>query len=174
MSIVADNYTDLLSVATNVARKILGGGVGSDYASEAEDIGQDTIVVLLKKEMEGQLTHETVFGLADIVAARKAMSHKSVEIRRREIEQEHGAAINRTLTGQSAEALSADPFEAMAVEEMTSRLKGLSPMLSWTVTEYYLNGTKASDMARDQGTTEAVIYKRLQRARDLVTGDTDE
>ena len=174
MSIVGDNYTDLVGVATNVARKILGGTSGSDFASEAEDIAQDAIVVLLEKEEQGQLTTATMFGLVDIVAARKAMSYKRGELRRREIESEHGTSINKTLTGQSAEALSADPYELMAVDEMKERLNDLSPMLRWTVKSYYIEGMTTAEMAKAQGCKEEAIYKRLQRARDIVTGDNND
>lgn len=168
MGIVEQNYNDLFKMAKHKAIKQLGGSLGDDYASWAEDIAQDTIVKLLEMEAEGNLKEKELFGLCKLIATRRSINHCRDENRRREIQQEHGEAINRNLDG-SRETLSADPLEVMAYEEMRSRLDELSPKLYNTVQAHYIDGLSVREIAEEQEVTEDVIYKRLQRARDMVT-----
>lgn len=173
MGIVEKNYTDLLAMCTNIATEHLGGPTGADHASWAEDVAQNVIVLLLEKEAAGELREKEMFGLAKGMARLRSINHVTNESRRREIEQEHGKAINRTLTGQSAESLAADPFEGVATVEMNKRINNLSSLLYNTVNAYYILGLTVLEIAEAQEVTEDVVYKRLQRARDIVTGDNN-
>jgi RNA polymerase sigma factor (sigma-70 family) len=168
MGLITDNYNELFTLAKHTAVKTLGGHAGSDMSSWAEDIAQDVLVKLFEKESTlGD--EDNIFGLVPLMVVRRCLNFKRDEGRRREIEQEHGDAINRNLDG-SREALSADPLEVMAYEEMRSRLDELSPKLYNTVQAHYINGLSVREIAEEQEVTEDVIYKRLQRARDMVSG----
>lgn len=174
MGIVEKNYQELMSMTTSVARKTLGGPDRSDYTNYAADIAQNVVVLLLEKEAAGELREEEMFGLAKGMAKLRSITYMTNEARRREIEQEHGAAMNRTLTGQSAESLAADPFDLMATDEMMDRIDNLSPLVRRTTQQYYIEGWTVCGIAATDGVTEDVIYKRLQRARDIVTGDQND
>ncbi len=172
MSIVGQNYDELFGMAKSCAVAKLGGAAGQDYAYLAEDLAQDVIVLLLEKEAEGTLVESEVFGLCKRMAELRSISLHKLETRRREIEQENGESINSGLDG-SREYLSADPMEIMAYEEMRSRLDELSPKLYNAVERHYIDGRSVTDIAEEDGVSEDVIYKRLQRARDEVTGDNN-
>ena len=131
------------------------------------------MVLLLEKEAAGELKEESVFGLAKEMARARSINHVTQETRRREIEQEHGMSINRTLTGQSAETLAADPYEELPREEATNRLNNLSPLLRRILIAHYFDGISVAEIARHDNLTEDVVYKRLQRARDIVKGDNN-
>jgi DNA-directed RNA polymerase specialized sigma24 family protein len=169
MTIINDNAKELLGVATAEATKHLGGEVGLDYTSWADDIAQDTMIILLELEEEGKIDNKYVaFNMVRQVAYHKATSFKSKELRRREIEQEHGDKINSVLTGQSAELLAADPYEIRAYEEMRERLDDLSPLLYSTTERHYMDGLSVGEIAEADEVTEDVVYKRLQRAREFI------
>lgn len=170
---VKNNYNDLYGVAKSTALSTLGGNIMDDYAAWAEDIAQDVIVELLELEQAGKLNEDTVFGLAKTIAERQSTSLYNKERRRREIEAEHGAAINRELL-RSREALAEDPFEQATSEEMADRINNLSEKLYNTANAYYILGLTAAEIAEEDGTTEDVVYKRLQRARDYITGEQEQ
>jgi len=170
MDIINQNAKELTALCISVATGELGGGSGDDYGSWAEDIAQDTLIYLMELEMDGKLTEDTVFGLAKTHALFKSKNHRNKEERRGEILHEYGNSINAGLDG-SREYLSADPMEIMAYEEMRSRLDELSPKLYNAVERHYIDGRSVTDIAEEDGVSEDVIYKRLQRARDEVTGD---
>jgi len=164
MNLDTVDLTKLTGIMTASVIDVLGGSVGNDYASWTDDIVQDALVSLL--EHEGEV--EDVYNFGKVVAIRRALSFQNKEERRREIEQEHGAEINRELTGQSAELLAADPLEILAYEEMRDRLDSLSPLLYNTTSRHYIDGRSIIDIAEEDGVSEDVIYKRLERARTLI------
>lgn len=174
MGIVNDNAKELLGVARAAAVSHLGGEVGNDYAPWADDIAQDTLLKLSEREADGKLENAFVaFSLAKVIARFDSINLQTKERRRREIEEEHGESINRTLTGQSAESLAADPYEELPREEAVNRLGDLSPLLRRIVIAHYINGISVAEIARYDNLTEDVVYKRLQRARDIVKGDNN-
>jgi len=173
MGIVEKNYEDLQGMCSNIAAMHLGGPAGVDHSAWANDIAQDVIVLLLEKEAAGTLREEDMFGLAKEMARTRSINFSIQEKRRREIEQEHGKAINRSLTGQSAESLAADPFDGITREEALDRLCALSPLLYHTTRRHYIDGWTVCRIAETDGVTTDVVYKRLQRARDIVTGDNN-
>ena len=129
----------------------------------------------MEREAEGKIDHKYVaFNQIKQIVHHKATNLRVNEGRRREIEQEHGKAINRTLTGQSAESLAADPFDSMSEEEAADRLHGLSPALYRIAIAHYIYGISVQEIARHDNLTEDAVYKRLQRARDIVTGDNND
>ena len=160
----------LTGIMTAVIVEQLGGVAGDDYSSWVDDIVQDCYVSILETAGEA----EDIYNIASVIAYRKAISFKKGELRRREIEDEHGGKINSVLTGQSAELLAADPLEVMAYEEMRDRLDGLSPLLYSTTYRHYINGLSVADIADSDAVTEDVVYKRLQRARDFVSDGDDD
>lgn len=171
---IAENYKKIIGIARSAAHTILGDGSGRDQSSWAEDIAQDTIVYLLEREKSGSLRSEfAAYYLAELVARRKAVNFKNREDRRRTIEYEHGAEINKGLTGQSAEIMAADPVEIMAYDEMRDRLDELSPLLYNTVEAHYIQGRTVEEIAEEEGVTSNVIHQRLHRAREVVTGDNN-
>jgi len=174
MGIVEKNYEDLLGMCSNIAAMHLGGPAGTDHSAWAGDIAQNVIVMLLEKEAAGTLKEEDMFGLAKEMARTRSINFSTQERRRREIEQEHGVAINRSLTGQSAESLAADPFDGITREEALDRLCALSSLLYHTTHRYYIEGWTVCGIAETDGVSIDVIYKRLQRARDIVTGDNND
>jgi len=170
MNIPSDQAQDLLDLATATAVTILGNEVGADYGDWATDIASDTMVKIL--EHEGEV--ENLFTFCKTTAQHLAIDFLRTELRRREIEDEYGESINRTLTGQSAELLAADPYEILAYEEMRGRLDQLSPLLYSTVDRHYMNGLSIAEIAAADDVTEAVIRKRLQRAREYIRDDAEE
>jgi len=160
---------ELIDVLTRTAKKHLGVSPYQEREIEmtAEDVAMDAILKLLEK---GVTEEADQFALGTKIVQDLVKDHSKVETRRREIEQEHGESINAGLDG-SREYLSADPMEIMAYEEMRSRLDELSPKLHNTVERHYIDGRSVTDIAEEDGVSEDVIYKRLQRARDEVTGD---
>ena len=165
------DWKRITDTLTSTALKKLGSHAGSDYAQEAEDMAEEAVIRLLEL---GVIKEDAAFKLGTKIVVDNCNSHRRLESRRREIEQEYGAAINRNLTGQSAEVLAADPMEIMAYEEMKDRLDALSPLLYATVELHYIQGLPVREIADMNETTEDVIYKRLQRARDIVTGDNND
>ncbi len=174
MGIVEKNYEELMSMATSVARKELGGPDRSDYTNYAADIAQNVVMMLLEKETAGELREAEMFGLAKGMARLRSITYMRDESRRRELEEEHGEAINRRLTGQSAESLAADPYEEIPLEEAAHRLDALSPLLYRTTNAYYIVGEPIESIAEMEGVSEDVIYKRLQRARDIVKDSNND
>lgn len=159
----------LIDVLTRTAKKHLGASPYQDREIEmtAEDIAMDAIVKLLEK---GVTEEDDQFALGTKIVQDLVKDHSKVETRRREIEQENGEEINRGLDG-SREYLSADPMEIMAYDEMRDRLDELGPKLYNTVQRHYIDGVSVQDIAQQEGASEDAIYKRLQRARDIVTGE---
>lgn len=171
MNIVEQNAEKLYGVVMARITEYLGGAAGEDYASWAEDVAQDTMLELWQRELDGKVPSiEVAMSNAKQIAWNRAHKFKAKETRRREIEQEHGESINRGLDG-SREYTSADPFEIMAYEEMRSRLDELSPKLYNTVEAHYIDGLSVQECAEKFECSEDVIYKRLQRARDVVSGE---
>ncbi len=157
----------LLAKATTA----LGGSTSDDYSSWAEDLVQDTVLTLIEK---GITDEDAAFKLGTKMILNQVADHRRTERRRREIERQHKTKINTTLTGQSAELLAADPLEIMAYEEMRDRLDQLSPLIYGTVEDYYIKGLSVEHIAFNAEVTEAVIYKRLQRARDFITNGEED
>jgi DNA-directed RNA polymerase specialized sigma24 family protein len=173
--IVEQHAKELTKVATAHAVQCLGGASGSDYGSWAEDMAQEALLILFERELEGKIENKYVaFNMVKQIVTHKSSSFKGKEARRRELEREHGVGINRTLTGQSAESLAADPFDSISEEEAMRRHDELSPLLYRTSYRYYIEGWTVCGIAETDGVTEDVIYKRLQRIRDIVTGDTND
>ena len=170
MKINDNEVQDLRDSLVAKATRHLNGGAQArrDYGSWAESLAHDSIVELLEYEGTGN-----VFKLGATICERRCRDFKRDEINRREIENEFGARINRELTGQSAELLAEDPLDGLLRDEMIDRLEGLSPMLRWTVEQYYTEGRSAEDLATEQSTSVSTIHKRLQRARDIVKDNDD-
>lgn len=166
MSIVNDNAKELVEVAKSIAITILGGEVGADYSDWAEDIAQDVLVELLEAEAEGKIESKYhAFAQVQLATKHRSISFQKGEARRREIEREHGASINRRLTGQSAEALAADPLDTLIAEAIPARLSELSPLLLATLRLHHIDGLPVSAIAEMQGKSEVAIYKRLEAAK---------
>ena len=170
MKITDNEAQDLRDSLVAKATRHLNGGAQArrDYGSWAESLAHDSIVELLEYEGTGN-----VFKLGATICERRCRDFKRDEINRREIESEHGKSINKTLTGQSAEMLAADPLDTLLKDEMALRFDNLSPMLKQTLEQYYMEGKTAEELAVIQLTSVATIYKRLQRARDIIK-DEDE
>ena len=160
------DWNRLQTTLTRTALAQLGGNV--DYTADSEDMAHDAIVKLLEKDVA---TEDDAFNLGTKIVIELCADLRRGEGRRREIEAEHGKTINRNLTGQSAESLAADPFEGLLKEAAFDRLCALSPLLYHTVRLHYIEGLRVWEIATQQKITEDVVYKRLQRARDIVTGD---
>lgn len=172
MTITDKHASELMGVAQSEAMKHLNTDSG-DFVSHYEDIAQDALVSLLEREAEGKVDNEFVaFSLIKQIVHQTCTKLIRDETRRREIEQEHGESINNGLDG-SREYLSADPLEIMAYEEMRSRLDELSPKLYNAVERHYIDGRSVTSIAEEDGVSEDVVYKRLQRARDVITGDNN-
>lgn len=169
MTIVNDHAVELMAVAQAHAVEVLKGTGGNDYHSWAEDLAQDALVALMEREAEGKIENKFVaFALIKQFVFHKSMSFLSKETRRREIEHEHGGSINRTLTGQSAESLSADPFDGIALDEALERLENLSPLLYHTTHLHYIDGLPVVEIATMLEVDVNTIYQRLARARTAV------
>ncbi|KKK70803.1 hypothetical protein LCGC14_2920320 [marine sediment metagenome] len=165
------NWRRLRETLVSIALKELGGEAGSDYTDVAEDIVQSFILTLLIDKVTDE---DEAFNLGTAAVIHDCVDYVRLERNRREIEAEHGASINRTLTGQSAESLSADPTDIMMADEMRARLNELSPINQATLDLHYIQGLDISAIAEMQGVTEVVIRKRLQRARDYIRADALE
>ena len=163
------DWNRLQTTLTRTALSQLGGNV--DYTAASEDMAQEAIVKLLEKEVA---TEDDAFNLGTKIVIELCADLRRGEGRRREIEAEHGRTINRNLTGQSAESLAADPFEGILKEEAFDRLCALSPLLYHTVYLHYIEGLSVTEVSVEIETTVDVIYKRLQRARDIVTGESTD
>lgn len=170
MTTIDQHAAELMGVAQAEAMKYLNTDTG-DFVSHYEDIAQDALVTLLERQAEGKIENEFVaFAQVKVIVHQMCTKLIRDETRRREIEQEHGESINNGLDG-SREYLSADPMEIMAYEEMRDRLDELGPKLYNTVQRHYIDGVSVQDIAQQEGASEDAIYKRLQRARDVVTGE---
>jgi RNA polymerase sigma factor (sigma-70 family) len=162
MTITEEYAKDLIAVA----RATVSG------TEEAEDIAQDAYIKLMELDRAGRVaTRFVAFKMIEVIAHQQAANLHNKDKRRREIEQEHGKSINRNLTGQSAEHMSAAPDEIIISEEVRNRLLDLSPLVYATAHSHYIDGRTVLQLAMDYACTEAVIYKRLQRARDIITGE---
>ena len=165
MKLSDNDIPRLMDVISSTARKTFA----ENRAYTPEDIAQDVFTELL--EYDGEV--EDVFALAITMTKRASLDILRKEARRAEIERDHGDEINAGMDG-SREYMSADPREVLAYQEMSTRLSELSPKLMETVRGYYLEGKSVASLAESEGVSEDVIYKRLERARTIVTGETDE
>lgn len=156
---------DWASVRVSLVGKavnLLGNKAGLDFAAEAEDLAQDALIVLLEKEPK-DTEEATRLGLA--ILTRDGVDHIRKEVRRREIEQDAGDVINRNL---GAEFTGDDPEQVAMAEERVERVDELTPLLRNTLEAYYIDGKTYEELAAIEGCTEAVIRKRIQRARDIL------
>lgn len=156
------NFERLAKTLTAVSVRELGGENGHDYVSEAEDISQEAIIKLLDKDLSDE---DDAFKLGAKIVADLCKDLRRIESNRREIESEYGASINRTLTGQSAELLAADPLDLLIADEVKDRLEELSPLLRATLELHHMDGLSVSAIAEMQGKSEVAIYKRLEAAK---------
>ena len=158
------NWMKLRSVLVATATKTLAGPTGADHTSEAEDIVQDALITLMIKD----LPEDDMFKLGVKIVTDKCRDYLKVTGRRRTIEKEHGKAINRGLTGQSAESLAADPFEGITLTEALARLEDLSPLLYHTCSLHYISGLPVVEIATMLEVDCNTIHQRLARARTAV------
>jgi len=158
------DYNKLTEVLVATAIKTLSGPTGADHTAEAEDLAQDVLLILLEKD----LPEDDTFKLGVKIVTEMGRNHVRDERRRREIEKEYGGAINRGLTGQSAESLAADPFEGIAQEEALDRLCALSPLLYHTTHLHYITGLPVVEIATMLEVDVNTVYQRLARARTAV------
>ena len=166
-------YPELFTMCKHTATTHLGGpkgASGNDIASWAEDVAQEVILELLEREEKGEIDDNLVFGLAKLMAQRKAINMDRITRRQWLLRLEHRGAINRKVTGGSAELLGADPCDLLIQEETAEKFKELSPLVTATYELHYEQGLEVAEIARMQDVTEDVIYKRLQRARDFIIG----
>lgn len=112
-------------------------------------------------------THETSNNWLSRLYTNVMKDRARVNERRLELEKE----AKVTLLGLIGDDDTRDPSEYLAAEEAMDRLCAMSPLLYHTLRSY-LFGVPIKDIARGGDTTEAVIYKRIQRAKDII-GDTN-
>jgi RNA polymerase sigma factor (sigma-70 family) len=163
------DYNRLTDVLVATATKTLAGPNGADHTTEAEDLAQDVLIILMEKD----LGEDDMFKLGVKIITDKSRDYLRQETRRREIEKEHGKSINRGLTGQSAESLAADPFDGIALEEALDRLADLSALLHATAQLHYIDGLEVSAIAALLQADENTIYQRLARARAAVINNKE-
>ena len=90
------------------------------------------------------------------------------DARRREIVGDAQA----TLAGMVSDDNTADPLDIlMSQEEIENRVSGLSTLLYDTLVSHVVHGATPHELAVRYDVKEEVIYKRLQRARELVKGE---
>ena len=148
------------------AVRALGGGVGSDYSSYADDLVQDTLLYLYERDITEEREQQA---LATGFIAWRANNLIRNESNRRRIELESGKEINKEVDG-SRSYTTVDPLDALESTEIVERLANLSPTLSYTFEEYHFNGKSIEEIADASGVSTASIYKRLERARELLQG----
>lgn len=153
------DWTQVTKALIGKATNYLGGGAGQDYARNAEDLAQDTLVILLEKELAST---EEAIKLGTEILRRDATDLKRVESRRRELEQENGDEINRNC---GANWSGDDPSYVLEMEQELERIEKLSPVLRQTL-ERVVKGLTYAEIAAQDMTTEQVIRKRVQRAKE--------
>ncbi len=165
MTITDKHAKELLGIAKATAAKC-----GSP--DDVDDVAQSAFVKLLELEDAGRVANRFVaFAMIEVIAHQTAINLYNKNKRRKDIEQSHGREINRHLTGQSAEHLSAQPDDIIMSEEIRERLINLSPLVYATAHMHYIDGMSVARLTMEFACSEDVIYKRLQRARDAITGE---
>ena len=95
-----------------------------------------------------------------------------VESRRREIEDE---SIHYICLSLGWSDLVADPMDQMiAHEEISMKLKELSPLLRATLERVVIDGVTPEEMAEEEGTSANVIYQRVHQAKAILRGENNE
>lgn len=146
--------------------------IAEDMPNWDEDLRQDLYVKWLEAD-------EEEFDL-DTPAKIRAYLHQryknlkynrdSVAARRAELEKENVEAITRNL---GLADVAADPFDKLAAEEeVTLRLKEMSPLIRETFDRVILGGESIEAVALDERTTANVIYQRVWEAKKILQGDT--
>jgi len=149
---------------TRAVKHVLSGPVGGDYASDIEDVVQDSLIELLQYEAPGE-QDPTV--LANTIATRNALDYKQKQGRRSEIEADNAEEIVRNFSA-GAQHMADDPLELLEAQDAFVRLNDLSPSLARVVDMYYVVGMTAKEIAAQEDTTEQAVYKRLERARTIL------
>ena len=95
-----------------------------------------------------------------------------VESRRREIEDE---SVHYICLALGWSDLVADPMDQMiAHEEISMKLKELSPLLRATLERVMINGLTPEELAAEEGSKANAIYWRVNRAKQILRGDNNE
>ena len=132
-----------------------------EIAIKDEDVRQDAYVRLMEMDSLPELKEPAkLVRYLRVMGANIQKDKYRSETRRQEIEQEGGSALRISDTD------SADPIEYLVAEGVIDRIEELSPLLLDTLTDVYLNGKGISELAKDEGVSTAVIYKRISRARE--------
>lgn len=97
---------------------------------------------------------------------RMLANRKNTEVRRREILTEAAS----TIEGLIGEDENQDPYDYLVAEEVLTRHKKLSPVLSDTIEEIYIKGKTPEELATEQEESSATIYKRIERAKKALAG----
>jgi len=138
------------------------------------DLKQDFYVQMLegKGPQNGFGSDAHIRSFANAFYANLRKNKVKVEKRRREIETESVDYITSAL-GLVDEGC--DPMDQMiAEEEITSKLKELSPLLRATLERVVIGGERPEDLAVEEGTSANVIYQRVHKAREILRGVDNE
>jgi RNA polymerase sigma factor (sigma-70 family) len=141
------------------AKKLLGGTEGDDFSKDAEDVAGDALIKLIEyKDNDGD-----AFNLGKTIVHNLAKNHMRDERRRAELRRENGEQI---ATSTCANWSGDDPAQIVEAEERLEQMNKLSPILRSAFLRYVVEGRSYAELATAEDTTEAVIRKRVQRAKE--------
>lgn len=163
------NWEQVSKALIGKATNYLGGGVGGDYAADAEDLAQDTIIILLEKH-EPVSTAEAI-KLGTEILRLDCVDHRRVQGRRRELESENSEAINTNLAPKWG---GEDPMEVIdADQQIEEALQQLSPKIRSSFEKRVLFGHSYKEIAEAEGIKEDAVRQRVSKARKILENNNN-
>jgi RNA polymerase sigma factor (sigma-70 family) len=160
MKIQDSQAKELRDMLVAEATSVLGGGASNDYAVDAEDVAMDALIKLLEHPKD-----DNPFILGKVIVHNLAKNFRRDKQRRTEIRRDRGEEINQTLNvGWSGDS----PDEVIEAEERLTLINKLSPKLRDAFRGYVVEGIPYPELAEREGCTEAVLRKRIQRAKEML------
>lgn len=152
-------HKELLDVLQASVNEVLSGSAPPD---DVYDIALDTYTSLLEDGIEYPFT----------VGVTRAKDRAKNFIRNREKRREIELSNPDMYADICPSANSAeDPSEVLEAEQRMDALANLTPVLRQALDDFYIEGLSIKEIAAKEGASTDAVKKRLQRAREAVTGE---
>lgn len=144
--------------------------LGSRHKGEVEDIIQDTAIELLEED-KAPTNPDRVKEYVFSALTNNAKDYMKKQDRRAELLRDNQDAV---LVGFPQEHNDSPEAIVEAEEEISIKLKELSPILRATLEEHYIEGKTPEEIAKDSGDGVEAVRKRITRARNILRGNDNE
>lgn len=131
-----------------------------------EDIKQEVYLAILEKPEGYEINKGWCQSTYENLRNRDARDER----RHRQILQDNADSVRATFFSENQ---ADDPSDVLSADELVgSRYAQLSPLVRKTLEMHYIQGMTIEDIAGQEWVDPNVIYKRLQRGREILKGET--